>query len=907
MAIFKCICCGEQREGEKAFSCSKCGYNMYEMPFERQTILAREIVSFIKRIRLQKLTVGQLKFYSLVPRKDKNGEIKFDKVSKKKDDDRFPCFNEIQKYAVAADRTEKFIERLNASLEQIEKHYHTPFYNDYVVEPDSLCSIIEKYDATLKQALSALGLEIQIDKLRFPEIQMHYSELPKETAMLVFSELISNLHLLVSKVGKFIKLNNIYGRAYQYKLQNPYKPATEEVDVVQVLSKANADVLKTLQKQYAVDIFSDGTEELQEMLKVFWRAVSTIMAVPLLEKTEKYQLLNEEVFNAAIEEKLLSFLATRYQKIDETVFNERFWEGKTEDTLFALYNKMIELDSYGLMGVNKEKLLIPGVYEQQLNTLIGLSAIKDSILKIKSYALSNKGTDGLNIHMCFYGNPGTGKTEVARIISGILYENKILPTKKVIEVDRSDLVGQYVGETPQKTMSVIQRAMGGVLFIDEAYSLASKDAGFDYGHEAIATLIKAMEDERGKFCVILAGYRTQMHEMISTNPGFKSRIQFELDFPNYSRDELGQITQLMLKNRKYNMDDTALQKVLDITDVKRKESNFANAREIRNILDQVIMCQNVRSSDSEDRELGIVDVNRYIKDAKIALPTTGEGINHRVLTAEEELEQLVGLETTKRMIRKIKAYAKRNLMDLSFNLHMCFYGNPGTGKTEVARILSRILYDAGVLPEAKLVETDAHGLMGKYVGETAPKTKTKIDEAMGGVLFVDEAYSLVPENAADGRAMSYGEEAVSTLLKEMEDHRGQFCVIFAGYKKEMKNMLATNPGLESRIQFILEFPDYTREELRQIAFSFLNKKKYQIVDAAMDRILDVADYYRESPNFANARTVRNILDQVIMNQNLRAENNADDYNIILSDVEDYILDEGINLAQKKEERRIGFV
>lgn len=907
MAIFKCICCGEQREGEKAFSCSKCGYNMYEMPFERQTILTQEIVSFIKRLRLQKITAGHLRFYSLVPRKDKNGETKFVKVSKKKDDDRFPSFDKIQKHAVAADRTEKFIERLNASLEQIEKHYHTPFYNDYVVELDSLCSIIEKYDATLKQALSALGLEIQIDELRFPEIQMHYSELPKETAIPIFSELISNLHLLVSKVGKFIKLNNIYGRAYQYKLQNPYKPATEEVDVVHVLSKANADVLKTLQKQYAVDIFSDGTEELQEMLKVFWRAVSTIMAVPLLEKTEKYQLLNEEVFNAAIEEKLLSFLATRYQKIDERVFNECFWEGKTEDTLFALYNKMIELDSYGLMGVNKEKLLIPGVHEQQLNTLIGLSAIKDSILKIKSYALSNKGTDGLNLHMCFYGNPGTGKTEVARIIAGILYENKILPTKKVIEVDRSDLVGQYVGETPQKTISVIQRAMGGVLFIDEAYSLASKDAGFDYGHEAIATLIKAMEDERGKFCVILAGYRTQMYEMISTNPGFKSRIQFELDFPNYSRNELGQITQLMLKNRKYNMDDTALQKVLDITDVKRKEPNFANAREIRNILDQVIMCQNVRSSDSEDRELGIVDVNRYIKDAKIALPTTGEGINHRILTAEEELEQLIGLETTKRMIRKIKAYAKRNLEDLSFNLHMCFYGNPGTGKTEVARILSRILYDAGVLPEAKLVETDAHGLMGKYVGETAPKTKAKIDEAMGGVLFIDEAYSLVPENAADGRAMSYGEEVVSTLLKEMEDHRGQFCVIFAGYKNEMRNMLATNPGLESRIQFMLEFPDYTREELRQIAFSFLNKKKYQIVDTAMDRILDVADYYRESPNFANARTVRNILDQVIMNQNLRAENNADDYSIILSDVEDYILDEGINLAQKKEERRIGFV
>jgi AAA+ superfamily predicted ATPase len=235
---------------------------------------------------------------------------------------------------------------------------------------------------------------------------------------------------------------------------------------------------------------------------------------------------------------------------------------------------------------------------------------------------------------------------------------------------------------------------------------------------------------------------------------------------------------------------------------------------------------------------------------------------------------------------------------------MCFYGNPGTGKTEVARILSSILYDAGVLAEAKLIETDAHGLIGKVVGETAPKTQEKISDAMGGVLFIDEAYGLT--NSATNQ--SYGEEAIEVLLKNMEDYRGKFCTILAGYKKEMKDMLDSNPGFESRIQFTLDFPDYNREELGQIATKFLTKKKYTIDTSALELLLDVAEYYRNRDNFANARTVRNILDQVIMNQNLRTEDDEDDGTIILSDVEDFIADEDIDLKNSsKGTNKIGFI
>ena len=446
------------------------------------------------------------------------------------------------------------------------------------------------------------------------------------------------------------------------------------------------------------------------------------------------------------------------------------------------------------------------------------------------------------------------------------------------------------------------------MFIDEAYALGNNnDAGSitDYGKEAIDTLVKAMEDYRGKFCVIFAGYRNEMQQMLSVNPGLKSRIQFTLDFPNYSRDELREITQLMLRKRKYSMGDAAMSRMLDITDIKRKDPNFANAREIRNILDQVIMCQNLRCAGTEDTELGLVDVNKYIQDSKLNLPAASSDTTKKILTGEEELDQLIGLATIKRMVKKIKAYAKRNQGEADFNLHMCFYGNPGTGKTEVARILSRILYDAGVLDEAKLVETDAHGLIGKFVGETAPKTLKKINDAMGGVLFIDEAYGLTEGETASGGITSYGDEAIAVLLKEMEDRRGQFCVILAGYQKEMKSMLSSNPGLESRVQFTLEFPDYSREELGEIATAFLKKKKYEINQDALERLLDVTDYFRNQPNFANARTVRNILDQVIMNQNLRTEE-SDDNTVCIEDVEDYLTDEKIDLKKPATGRKIGF-
>lgn len=173
---------------------------------------------------------------------------------------------------------------------------------------------------------------------------------------------------------------------------------------------------------------------------------------------------------------------------------------------------------------------------------------------------------------------------------------------------------------------------------------------------------------------------------------------------------------------------------------------------------------------------------------------------------------------------------------------------------------------------------------------------------------IDEAYGLLGAAFANSSQINYGEEAIAVLLKEMEDRRGQFCVILAGYKAEMQKLLAANPGFASRIQFTLDFPDYTREELGEIAKAFLSRKKYEIDASALERLLDVIEYYRGLPNFANARTVRNVIDQVLLNQNLRTEDLSKDCTVLLEDVEDYLTDENIDIANPhKRKNPIGFV
>jgi SpoVK/Ycf46/Vps4 family AAA+-type ATPase len=255
----------------------------------------------------------------------------------------------------------------------------------------------------------------------------------------------------------------------------------------------------------------------------------------------------------------------------------------------------------------------------------------------------------------------------------------------------------------------------------------------------------------------------------------------------------------------------------------------------------------------------------------------------------EELDKLIGLESVKIQLKRIRAILLKNKdYNEKLNLHMCFYGNPGTGKTVVARLMANIFYEAGVLPTNKLIETDRSGLCGQYVGQTAPLTHKKVKEAMGGVLFIDEAYTL----CADSNGEDYGKEAIAALLKDMEDYKGKFCVILAGYKDEMEKMIALNPGFDSRINRKIDFPDYSIDEQLQIFNIMLAKKNYAITDDAKNKLLEVFEMQSTSKHFANARTVRNILDGLVEIQAVRTMEDDNPENdseriIRIEDVEQY--------------------
>ena len=233
----------------------------------------------------------------------------------------------------------------------------------------------------------------------------------------------------------------------------------------------------------------------------------------------------------------------------------------------------------------------------------------------------------------------------------------------------------------------------------------------------------------------------------------------------------------------------------------------------------------------------------------------------------EELNSLVGLTKVKKMLNdlvnliELKNKAKDELKIKDINLHMVFLGNPGTGKTTVARMISGILYNLKYIKQNKLVEVSSKDLVAEYVGQTAPKTMAVIQKALGGVLFIDEAYSLA---SGSGQGNSYNEEAVATLIQEMENHRDELVVIFAGYTKEMQDFLNLNSGIVSRIGYTFEFEDYTTDELIAIFKQMIEKAGFDITSGAIDKLRKIIEDNRNNKNFGNARFVRNVYEKTIV-------------------------------------------
>ena len=511
--------------------------------------------------------------------------------------------------------------------------------------------------------------------------------------------------------------------------------------------------------------------------------------------------------------------------------------------------------------------------KEKLDSLIGLDNVKRELYSIMNYLkyernrsqILNLEEQNLSYHFMFTGNPGTGKTTVARLLGEILVQAGVLKKGHVVEVDRSKIVGQYIGQTAVLTTKAIDSAMDGILFIDEAYSLYRSDSPNDYGIEAIDTLVKAMEDCRGKFVVIFAGYSREMNKLTQMNPGLKSRINVQINFEDYTDDELLLIAKKSALEKHYIMDDGAECAFIDKICRLKVDNSFANGRTVRNIVEDAIREKAYRIgtnkvSEEELKTLSSLDFRTESNEQE------QKGFNEIL----KELYNLVGLKEVKIAVKEILDYMQlqKKRSELGFRnedvtLNMIFTGNPGTGKTTIARMIAKLFKEAGILKRGQLIEVSREDLVGEYVGQTAAKTLDKVREAYGGVLFIDEAYTL-----AQGGDNDFGREALAALIKEMEDCRDKLMVIMAGYTGEMEDLMNLNPGLKSRFGFTIQFQDYNPEELLEIFKSCCASNDYILESAAEETLRKklVKLYASRDKNFGNGRLVRQLFEKIRMKQ-----------------------------------------
>jgi len=506
--------------------------------------------------------------------------------------------------------------------------------------------------------------------------------------------------------------------------------------------------------------------------------------------------------------------------------------------------------------------------------IIGLENVKNFVRTLEKQIIANKrrkeaGIETRNeqtLNMIFSGNPGTGKTTIARLLASMLQSMGILKRGHLVEVDRSQLVAEYAGQTAVKTTEVVESALGGVLFIDEAYSLVEEGTvGGGFGKEAIDTLVRLIENHRENLVVILAGYTNEMEQFLKSNPGLSSRFPLTIPFPDYTAEQLAEMTDVIAKSKGFVVASEVKHAMIPFYEKKQipGKNDSGNGRLVRNTLEAAIRNQSIRIA--EQLDLPVEELTRLtLEDFRIAAVEKQE-------TALKELEQIIGMEEIKNFVRSLSAQIeianKRKELGLpaagAQSLHMVFKGNPGTGKTMIARILAKRLKELGVIKQDHIVETDRSGLVAGYVGQTALKTRTVLEKALGGVLFIDEAYALA------GGTNDFGQEAIDTIVKFMDDHRENIIVILAGYDKDMERFLDTNAGLRSRFPTMIEFPDYSPSELLQISRLILKGKGYEVTQETEEALLAKFRENSQIENAGNGRMARNICELAIRHHALR--------------------------------------
>jgi SpoVK/Ycf46/Vps4 family AAA+-type ATPase len=533
----------------------------------------------------------------------------------------------------------------------------------------------------------------------------------------------------------------------------------------------------------------------------------------------------------------------------------------------------------------------------KLDAMFGLAPVKQEVRGlIARMQLEQKRRDqgldvsALSLHMVFAGPPGVGKTEIARLIGEIYQGLKVLRKGHVVETDRAGLVAGYVGQSATKTLDKCREALDGVLFIDEAYSLAAPSGdGPDFGKEAIDTLLKFMEDNRDRIIVIVAGYPEQMKQFVKSNPGLSGRFSKTINFPAYSPVELCEIFRRMAARQQFTLPDAFEEKLLPWVEGRVKAEDWANAREMRTLLEKAREAQALRVAGESSADVSQISIEDIVA-------ATGQKLDETQASAAaalQKLDAMVGLAPVKQEIKRLTARMeveqKRRAQGLSsaaVSQHMVFTGPPGVGKTEVARLIGEIFRALKVLRKGHLVETDRAGLVAGYVGQTATKTLEKCQEALDGVLFIDEAYALAA--ATGGVGHDFGKEAIDTLLKFMEDNRDRVVVIVAGYPNEMDRFIKSNPGLSSRFSRTINFPSYSVDELCEILKRMAASQQFSLPEDFAPALTSWIEERSKAPDWGNARSMRSLLEKARESQAIRISTDgaADLSRIEVADLED---------------------
>lgn len=557
-----------------------------------------------------------------------------------------------------------------------------------------------------------------------------------------------------------------------------------------------------------------------------------------------------------------------------------------------------------------------------LDELIGVSSVKEDLLLMDRYIdnILNKFGRLEQFKFPYYlfntaivGENGTGKLTIAKNIFKLFCQKGIFKKDELFIIDKDIYLKNY------RLDDVLSKLERGVIYIKDIQDMLTCSSLSLY-KESIDTVTETIWMYREKFIFIFSDTEDNINRLLQ-NEFFKRKVKIFINIPRINECDCFKIANKIALEYGYLIDRNAEEIFYEIIRREKENLTFKNIHSIRKTIENAISNKVIRSfknnkninNDNLLTEKDFIEEMSINKGAKSQKNTN----NKNEEKAINQLNTLIGLDSVKNKIKEIKDYLetqnKRNQYNLTnekLTLHMLFTGNPGTGKTTVARILGRLLYEMGLLRSDNVVEVTREHLVGKYVGHTSIKTSKLIDKALGGVLFIDEAYSLYNESQHD-----FGYEAVTTLVKRMEDDRGNFVTILAGYPNDMQKMINMNPGLKDRIQFSIHFPDYTAKEMLMVFKKFCSDNEYKLTDRAEQRLFMLFNKINDNKgqNFGNARFVRKCFDRIKIFQAKRIEKNKKfDKNELISIINEDIIalenDEVIKneFKIKKEKIQVGF-